>query len=55
MLDIIATEAIEGTYGAQEPMANGYQRPCRPDPDEPTVKYDLRVVREKNGTLRWVD
>jgi len=27
----------------------------RPDPDLPAVNYDLRLIRETDGALRWKD
>lgn len=57
MLGIIRTEAIEGG-----PTDHHFGQLCSPEPERrtsksegPTVNYDLRLVRDKDGTLHWED
>ena len=50
LLDMVATEAAEAysrTYEARDHRAKRKQ----PKP----IKYDLRLVREPDGTLTWED
>jgi len=50
MMGIIATEAIEGNHAQRKRLkAKRAGKSC------PTVRYDLRLVREKDGSLHWED
>ncbi|MDE2103444.1 MAG: hypothetical protein KGL39_39750 [Patescibacteria group bacterium] len=49
MLGIIATEAIESD---SEQNPNGIRLDS---PEKASIKYSLRLVREKDGALRWDD
>lgn len=51
MLDIIATEAVEGPDWKHPVLPERRE----PDPDAPTVEYPLRLVRLKDGSYRWED
>lgn len=58
ILDMIATEAVEGShvhvFGVG--MVQTSPPPERPAKDDgPTVKMSLRLVREKDGSLKWED
>ena len=44
MLDIILTEALETV-----------ERKEIKEKDEPSIEYNLRLVRNSDGSLEWVD
>ncbi len=50
MLDIIATEAIEGPNVRPEADL----KPVQAD-SAPSVQYDLRLVKHPDGRLEWRD
>lgn len=51
ILGMIATEAIEGDF--RHP--NMPERDPRKKDEGPTISMPLRLVREKDGTLKWED
>lgn len=51
MLNIIRTEAIEGPDWKHPLLPERRE----PDPNEPTMEYPLRLVRDKDGQYHWED
>lgn len=61
LLDIIATEAVEGDSGGCSDYARSVQPAISHDyaqaspSAEPSFHYDLELIRRPDGTLEWIE
>ena len=57
MLDIIATEAIEGVAESrlEEGITHRYEHHQRVNDESPTMPYDLQLVKHPDGRYEWID
>ncbi|MDO8516680.1 MAG: hypothetical protein Q7S33_01005 [Nanoarchaeota archaeon] len=61
ILGMVATEAIEGTWGDSGigdealPIQQSYESKSLENSQLPLLKYNLELIRDENGNLRWVE